>query len=108
MKSRLSNDLANGQISAWIYYPEDVNTDPRPHDYEITGNDRYVMEHKDGYRRFYRESNAKLPRQFLAKPIGFPVVPWNEIKYAKSVNQRAVEQGIISQADYDYFYVKSK
>ena len=96
---------------AWTYYASNSNTDEMPPEFESTqsGNERYVAQHKDGYRRYIRYSNAKAPGQtYLDSSIGFPTVPWGEIRSEEDVNRRAVEQGFITVADWDYYYESSK
>ena len=93
---------------AWVYHADNYNTDPLPDLFKPgntqCGNQRFVMRiAHNGCRALQRVSNAK-KGPFATVHIGFPLAPWNEHQSEEAVNRRAVEQGILTQADFDYFY----
>ena len=95
-----------------IYNSSDYNPDDLPGIFtggSQTGNQRFVVQTEEGFRRFIRYANGHSGkgRKIFMGDIGFPVVPTSELRSERKVNAQAVKQGIISQADYDYFYVKS-
>ena len=93
----------------WTYLIRNHNPDPcsKPKGAGAVsqGNDRVVCEVKDGRRRFILYANAKAPGQtYLDFPIKFPYLFWAETK-TPQINAAAVRQGIITQAEVDYFNV---
>ena len=93
-----------------IYFAEDYNSDPMPETYRTgtqKGNQRFKMMTQEGFRRFvsWSNSHSNKPNMTIEEAnFGFPTVPWNEMNCQRKVNRRALEQGIITQADFDYFY----
>lgn len=92
---------------AWTYYVSNHNPDPCPKTGGAgsvkQGNDRVVVEVKDGRRRFILYANANKPGQeYLDFPIRFPKLHWMETE-TWQINQAAVDQGIITKEEVDYF-----
>ena len=72
------------------------------------GNERFVRQTKEGRERYLRYANAHSKKgvEVLTEDKGFPRVPAEELRDQRLINKRALEQGFITQADYNYFYPK--